>query len=47
MTASGILRAAHVARIKDAYGLYRARGQRSHPRGTEAGALLLLGSTGP
>ena len=33
---SGILRAAHVDRIKDAYALYRARGRRSHPRGIEA-----------
>jgi uncharacterized protein (DUF2235 family) len=33
---SGILRAAHADRIKDAYGLYRARGQRCHPRGIEA-----------
>jgi hypothetical protein len=33
---SGILRAAHVDRIKDAYALYRARGQRGHPRGIEA-----------
>jgi hypothetical protein len=33
---SGILRAAHVDRIKDAYSLYRSRGQRTHPRGIEA-----------
>lgn len=33
---SGILRAAHVDRVKDAYSLYRARGRRSHPRGIEA-----------
>jgi uncharacterized protein (DUF2235 family) len=33
---AGILRAQHVDRIKDAYRLYRARSDRTHPRGTEA-----------
>ena len=33
---SGILLAEHIDRINDAYALYRARGDRSHPRGTEA-----------
>jgi uncharacterized protein (DUF2235 family) len=33
---SGILRPGHADRIKDAYGLYRARGEQAHPRGIEA-----------
>jgi len=33
---SGILRSEHVDRIKEAYRLYRARGDRAHPSGIEA-----------
>lgn len=33
---SGILRRQHLDRLDDAYSLYRKRGKRSHPRGTEA-----------
>jgi uncharacterized protein (DUF2235 family) len=33
---SGILRAAHADRIKDAYALYRSRSRPAHPRGIEA-----------
>src|SRR3954454_17620 len=33
---SGILRREHIHHIDDAYGLYRSRASRTHPRGIEA-----------